>query len=47
MAQKCNLFDRVWVPSAFNVRTFASSGVVRAKLQVVHEGFDPALYALL
>ncbi|HXC78248.1 MAG TPA: glycosyltransferase, partial [Candidatus Acidoferrum sp.] len=28
----CNQMDEIWVPSAFNVETFARSGVVREKL---------------
>ena len=40
-AERCNLFDQVWVPSEFNVETFARSGVVREKLRVVHGCFDP------
>lgn len=39
-AQRCNLFDEVWVPSQFNVETFARSGVLREKLRVVHGCFD-------
>ena len=44
---KCNQMDEVWVPSEFNVETYARSGVERDKLVVIpgavdaHE-FDPA-----
>lgn len=43
----CNQMDEVWVPSQFNVETFANSGVERDKLRVVPEAvdeieFDPA-----
>ncbi|GEM_PF-3364967 len=43
----CNLMDEVWVPSRFNVETFAASGVERDKLVVMPESadeseFDPA-----
>jgi glycosyltransferase involved in cell wall biosynthesis/Tfp pilus assembly protein PilF len=43
----CNRMDEVWVPSKFNVETFAGSGVERSKLVVMpgavdSEFFDPA-----
>lgn len=43
----CNRMNEVWVPSRFNVETFASSGVDRSKLFVVpgavdSEFFNPA-----
>ena len=43
----CNQMDEIWVPSAFNIETFASSGVERDKLRVMPESvdeteFDPA-----
>lgn len=31
----CNRMDEVWVPSQFNVETFAASGVERSKLVVI------------
>jgi hypothetical protein len=35
---KCNtLVDEIWTPSQFNVETFAGSGVVRSKLNVMPE----------
>jgi glycosyltransferase involved in cell wall biosynthesis/tetratricopeptide (TPR) repeat protein len=40
----CNRMDEVWVPSDFNIETFAGAGVVRDKLFKIHEGLDPALY---
>ena len=41
----CNLnFDAVWVPSHFNVRSFSRAGVQGARLRVLPEAFDPALY---
>lgn len=45
----CNRMDEVWVPSQFNVETFANSGVERSKLVVVPGAvdshfFDPALH---
>ncbi len=50
--QACNRMDEVWVPSQFNVETFARSGVERAKLRVVPaaadtEEFNPARYEAL
>ncbi|MDB6031237.1 MAG: hypothetical protein JWM16_1575, partial [Verrucomicrobiales bacterium] len=36
----CNQMDEVWVPSAFNVETFAQSGVERDKLVVMPEAVD-------
>ena len=43
----CNRMDEVWVPSQFNVESFAASGVERSKLFVVPSAvdskfFDPA-----
>ena len=32
--------DEVWVPSRFNVESFAASGVAREKLFVLHQGID-------
>jgi len=36
----CNQMDEIWVPSRFNVETFAASGVERDKLFVVPEAVD-------
>lgn len=36
----CNRMDEVWVPSQFNVDSFASSGVERSKLFVVPSAVD-------
>ena len=46
----CNRMDEVWVPSKFNVETFATSGVERSKLVVMpgavdSECFDPARHS--
>ncbi|MFM8879922.1 MAG: glycosyltransferase, partial [Verrucomicrobiota bacterium] len=46
----CNRMDEVWVPSRFNVETFAASGVERSKLVLMPEAvdsefFDPARHA--
>ena len=47
----CNRMDEVWVPSQFNVETFAASGVERSKLVVIpgavdSEFFDPARHTV-
>merc|ERR1712060_466277 len=43
--ERCNsLFDAVWVPSQFNLRTFSDSGVKTELLKVVPEAVDPTLY---
>ncbi len=39
--EKCNALDEIWVPSAFNVETFARSGVDRAKLHIVPGALAP------
>ena len=47
----CNRMDEVWVPSQYNVETFAASGVERSKLVVIPEAvdsdfFDPARHSV-
>ena len=47
----CNRMDEVWVPSLFNVETFANSGVEPSKLVVMpgavdSEFFDPARHTV-
>lgn len=47
--RSCNRMDQVWVPSAFNVNTFANSGVAYEKIRKVPLGVDtticrPGLY---
>lgn len=37
---RCNAMDEVWVPSRFNMGTFASGGVERSKLRLVPGGID-------
>lgn len=37
--------DEVWVPSDFNRRAFASSGLSEEKIRVVHEGVDARFYS--
>ena len=37
---RCRKVDEVWVPSRFNLETFASSGVPREKIRVVPYGLD-------
>ena len=43
-ADACNQMDAVWVPSRFNVETFAGAGVQRDKLRVVPGAIDIAPY---
>lgn len=38
--ERCNAFDEIWVPSYFNLETFARSGVAEEKLHVLQEGVD-------
>jgi len=40
----CNTVDRVLVPSTFNLRTFAASGVKEEKLRLVPLGIDKELF---
>jgi len=40
----CNGMDEVWVPSQFNVETFANSGVLRDKLFVIPGAVDENLF---
>ena len=40
----CNQMDEIWVPSTFNLETFAASGVERDKLVVVPEAVDETQY---
>jgi radical SAM protein with 4Fe4S-binding SPASM domain len=42
--ESCNRMDEIWVPSRFNVETFANAGVRRNKLHVIPHGFDPKYY---
>ena len=37
---RCNSMDEVWVPSHFNLETFARGGVEERKLRVLQEGID-------
>ena len=41
---QCNQMDEVWVPSRFNVESFAASGVERRKLRVMPEAVDAAVF---
>jgi glycosyltransferase involved in cell wall biosynthesis len=43
-AAACNQMDAVWVPSAFNVQTFARAGVKAEKLRVVPGAIDLTPY---
>jgi glycosyltransferase involved in cell wall biosynthesis/tetratricopeptide (TPR) repeat protein len=42
----CNQMDEIWVPSSFNVETFAGSGVAREKLFAIPETLNADLYDL-
>ncbi len=42
--EPCNQLDEIWVPSSFNVETFAEAGVERSRLRRVGFGIDPTLY---
>ncbi len=44
-AAKCNEMDEIWVPSSFNVETFARSGVDLDRLRVLPMALDAKLYA--
>jgi len=43
-AEACNRMDEVWVPSRFNVETFAGAGVHRDKLIVMPGAVDAAFF---
>lgn len=40
----CNQMDEIWVPTQFNLETFAASGVARSKLHVVPQGIDTSFF---
>lgn len=41
---RCNQLDEVWVPSRFNLKTFAAAGVKREKLFVIPQAVDEMLF---
>ena len=41
---RCNLLDEIWVPSQFNLESFAASGVARDKLIVMPQAVDEDLF---
>lgn len=43
-ADRCNEMDEIWVPSRFNVETFARAGVDRERLHRVPSGLQIELY---
>ncbi len=43
-AERCQSMDEVWVPSQFNLETFAGAGVPEKKLRIVHAGVDANLF---
>jgi len=40
----CNGMDQIWVPSSFNVRTFAEAGVAPDRIRAIGFGIDAAFY---
>ncbi len=38
--ERCNAFDEIWVPSHFNLETFAAAGIPRQRLHILQEGID-------
>jgi len=42
--ERCNAIDEVWVPSEFNLETFARAGVDTGRLHKVHECLQLELY---
>lgn len=44
-SEACNFMDEVWVPSHFNMETFARSGVDEEKLRLVPAGIDTHLFS--
>jgi glycosyltransferase involved in cell wall biosynthesis len=40
-AERANSVEQVWVPSSWNVGTFAGAGVERHRLRVLHSPLDP------
>ena len=42
--ENCNWFTEVWVPSQFNVESFARSGVIREKLRILPGSIDTRRY---
>ena len=40
----CNQMDEIWVPSRFNMETFAASGVAKSKLKVIPGAVDESLF---
>ena len=42
--ERCNRMDEVWVPTHFNVETYARAGVAEHKLRAVPPGVDTGLF---
>jgi glycosyltransferase involved in cell wall biosynthesis len=42
--ERCNRMDEVWVPTRFNIETYARAGVSEKKLRVVPPGVDTRLF---
>jgi hypothetical protein len=41
---RCNQFDRIWVPGRFHMQTFLAGGVERGKLRNIPEAVDTHFY---
>ena len=41
---QCNRLDEIWVPSRFNLETFAAAGVTREKLFVIPQAVDETVF---
>lgn len=44
VAERCNAMDEVWLPSRFNMETYARAGVKESKLRYVPPGTDTQLF---
>ena len=44
VSERCNAMDEVWVPSRFNLETYARAGVEESKLRFVPPGVDTRLF---
>ena len=42
--KQCNQMDEIWVPSHFNLETFADAGVERDKIHVIPEAVDETFF---
>ncbi len=44
ISERCNAMDEIWVPSRFNLETYARAGVKEGKLRLVPPGVDTQLF---